>query len=81
MAIKSDKLKKISFFLSDFKNIDIVCDLNGIPNDPSSELNKKHTWGVNYYGRKKFAEIADELLDFIKDKKIIPSISDNPATA
>ena len=42
----------------DFKNIDIVCDLNGIPNDPSSELNKKHTWEINYNGRKKFAEIA-----------------------
>lgn len=53
--IKKDILNATS---SDFKNIDIVCDLNGIPNDPSSELNKKHTWGVNYYGRKKFAEIA-----------------------
>ncbi len=42
----------------DFKDVDIVCDLNGIPNDPSSELNKKHTWEINYYGRKKFAEIA-----------------------
>jgi len=42
----------------DFKNVDIVCDLNGIPNDPSSELNKKYTWEINYYGRKKFAEIA-----------------------
>ena len=42
----------------DFKNVDIVCDLNGIPNDQSSELNKKYTWEINYYGRKKFAEIA-----------------------
>ena len=42
----------------DFKGVDIVCDLNGIPNDPSSELNKKHTWEVNYYGRKKFAETS-----------------------
>lgn len=39
----------------DFKNVDIVCDLNGIPNDPSSELNKKYTWKINYYGRKNFA--------------------------
>lgn len=43
---------------NDFRGIDIVCDLNGIPNDPSSELNKKYTWNVNYKGRKKFAEIA-----------------------
>jgi nucleoside-diphosphate-sugar epimerase len=42
----------------DFKKIDVVCDLNGIPNDPSSELNKKYTWNVNFKGRKKFAEIA-----------------------
>ncbi|MBD1165119.1 SDR family oxidoreductase [Pelagibacterales bacterium SAG-MED13] len=43
---------------NDFKGIDVVCDLNGIPNDPSSELNKKYTWNVNYKGRKKFAKIA-----------------------
>ena len=42
----------------DFKGIDVVCDLNGIPNDPSSELNKKYTWNINFKGRKKFAEIA-----------------------
>ena len=42
----------------DFKDIDIVCDLNGIPNDPSSELNKKYTWDINYRGRKNFAKIA-----------------------
>ena len=42
----------------DFRNIDIVCDLNGIPNDPSSELNKKYTWKINYYGRKNFASVA-----------------------
>ena len=53
--IKKDILNASS---EDFKDIDIVCDLNGIPNDPSSELNKKHTWAVNYHGRKKFAEIA-----------------------
>lgn len=53
--IKKDILS-VSF--SDFDGVDIVCDLNGIPNDPSSELNKKHTWNVNYKGRKKFAEIA-----------------------
>ena len=40
------------------KGVNIVCDLNGIPNDPSSELNKKHTWEINYNGRKKFAEMA-----------------------
>ena len=44
--------------ISDFENIDIVCDLNGIPNDPSSELNKKYTWLINYGGRKKFAILA-----------------------
>lgn len=43
---------------NDFKGVDIVCDLNGIPNDPSSELNKKYTWLVNYFARKKFAELA-----------------------
>ena len=53
--IKKDILKVTP---KDFKNVDIVCDLNGIPNDPSSELNKKYTWEINYYGRKKFAEIA-----------------------
>ena len=42
----------------DFKGVDIVCDLNGIPNDPSSELNKKFTWKINNYARKKFAETA-----------------------
>lgn len=42
----------------DFKGIDVVCDLNGIPNDPSSELNKRYTWNINFKGRKKFAEIA-----------------------
>ena len=53
--IKKDILNVQS---KDFKNVNIVCDLNGIPNDPSSELNKKHTWEINYHGRKKFAEIA-----------------------
>lgn len=42
----------------DFDGIDIVCDLNGIPNDPSSELNKKHTWKINHVGRAKFAKTA-----------------------
>ena len=42
----------------DFKGVDIVCDLNGISNDPSSELNSKHTWKVNYTDRLKFAKIA-----------------------
>jgi len=44
--------------LNDFKNIDIVCDLNGISNDPSSELNSKYTWQVNYINRFKFAKLA-----------------------
>ena len=42
----------------DFRNIDIVCDLNGISNDPSSELNSSHTWNVNYKSRVKFAQLA-----------------------
>ena len=45
---------------SDFNGVDVVCDLNGIPNDPASELNKKNTWRINYFGRKKFAEKAKE---------------------
>lgn len=44
--------------VNDFKNVDIVCDLNGIPNDPASEINPKLTWKVNYEGRKQFAIIA-----------------------
>ncbi len=44
--------------LSDFKNIDVVCDLNGISNDPSSELNSRHTWNINYKCRLKFAKLA-----------------------
>jgi len=43
---------------SDFKNIDIVCDLNGISNDASSELNPKHTWKLNYNDRVNFAKLA-----------------------
>ena len=42
----------------DFKNIDIVCDLNGISNDPASDLNSKFTWNVNYKDRLNFAKIA-----------------------
>jgi len=44
----------------DFSNVDIVCDLNGIPNDPSSEINPKQTWDVNFYGRYKFAKKAKQ---------------------
>ena len=44
--------------IEDFKNVDIVCDLNGISNDPSSELNPKHTWKINYNNRINFAKIA-----------------------
>tara|TARA_B100001057_G_C22790254_1_gene927329 strand:- start:598 stop:1575 length:978 start_codon:yes stop_codon:yes gene_type:complete len=53
--IKKDILQIVS---DDLKAVDIVCDLNGIPNDPSSELNKKHTWKINFRGREKFAKIA-----------------------
>ena len=41
--------------IQDFKGIDVVCDLNGIPNDPASEINKKYTWKINHLGRKNFA--------------------------
>ena len=44
--------------ITDFENIDIVCDLNGISNDPSSELNSKYTWKVNYHDRCNFAKKA-----------------------
>lgn len=43
---------------NDFKGVDIVCDLNGIPNDPSSEINPSITWKVNFKGRKQFAKVA-----------------------
>ena len=44
--------------IEDFKNVDIICDLNGISNDPSSEINSNHTWNVNYKYRLKFAKLA-----------------------
>ena len=44
--------------VKDFNKVDIVCDLNGISNDPSSELNAKYTWEVNYKSRLKFAKFA-----------------------
>jgi nucleoside-diphosphate-sugar epimerase len=44
----------------DFNNVDIVCDLAAIANDPSCELNKKITWKVNYHNRLKFAKIAKQ---------------------
>jgi len=44
--------------IKDFNNVDIVCDLNGISNDPSSELNAKYTWDINYKSRLKFANFA-----------------------
>ena len=47
----------------DLNGVDIVCDLNGISNDPSSEINSKHTWKINYFGRLKFAEIRLGYLD------------------
>jgi len=42
----------------DLKNVDIVCDLAAVANDPSCELDKKITWKINYSGRLKFAKIA-----------------------
>jgi len=44
--------------IEDFKSVDIVIDLNGISNDPSSELDKKHTWNLNNFQRRKFAKLA-----------------------
>ena len=44
--------------VEDFKRVDILCDLNGISNDPSSELNAKYTWKVNYHDRYNFAKKA-----------------------
>ena len=44
--------------LNDFKDVDIVCDLNGISNDPSSELNPKHTWKLNFNDRVNFAKLS-----------------------
>ena len=44
--------------IKDFKSVDVVCDLNGISNDPSSELNAKYTWNVNYHIRYAFAKKA-----------------------
>ena len=44
--------------IKDFKDVNIICDLNGISNDPSSEINSSHTWKVNYYSRLKFAKFA-----------------------
>lgn len=58
---KNIKIIKKDIFdvkVSDFKNISAVCDFCGIPNDPSSELNKKHTWKINYKARLKFAKTA-----------------------
>ena len=53
--------KKLSELkIEDFEKIDIVCDLNGISNDPASEINPKFTWDVNYKGRFNFAKIAKQ---------------------
>ena len=46
--------------INDFQNVDYVCDLNGIPNDPSSELNPKKTWNINYKARYNFAKKATD---------------------
>ena len=50
--------KNISVKIEDFKNVDIICDLNGISNDPNTEINSNHTWNVNYKYRLKFAKLA-----------------------
>jgi nucleoside-diphosphate-sugar epimerase len=42
----------------DLKNVDIICDLAAVANDPSCELNKRIAWKINYFGRLKFAKIA-----------------------
>ncbi len=65
-AYKVNNYKRLKFLeknineinLNDFKDIDIVCDLNGIPNDPASEIDPKYTWNTNFKGRLKFAKIA-----------------------
>ena len=44
--------------INDFKDIDIVIDLNGISNDPSSALDPHYTWKVNNIYRKNFASLA-----------------------
>ena len=31
--------------INDFNNVEYVCDLNGIPNDPASEINPKKNLG------------------------------------
>ena len=59
----NEKLKFVKKHLNevkvdDFKDIDIVLDLNGISNDPSSELNPSHTWKLNNTYRKNFAIVA-----------------------
>jgi nucleoside-diphosphate-sugar epimerase len=42
----------------DLINVDIVCDLASIANDPSCEIKKSVTWKVNYFSRLKFAKTA-----------------------
>ena len=56
LKFKKKHLKDVK--VDDFKDIDIVLDLNGISNDPSSELNPGHTWKLNNTYRKKFAIAA-----------------------
>ena len=46
--------------INDFNNVEYVCDLNGIPNDPASEINPKKTWDINYKARYNFAKKAKE---------------------
>ncbi len=42
----------------DFKDIDTICDVAGIANDPSSDLNKNYSTKINYHARYKFAVLA-----------------------
>ena len=56
--LKFIKKKIADVEVSDFDKVDIVCDLNGISNDPSSELDSKYTWKINFKDRYNFAKIV-----------------------
>lgn len=42
----------------DFKNIDVVCDLASLSNDPSGELDANLTYSINHLGRANVANLA-----------------------
>lgn len=56
LSFKKKNIKDVN--ITDFFNVDYVCDLNGIPNDPASEINPHRTWEINYKARVNFARIA-----------------------